>query len=751
MNGIPAKPLFRLIFAFVLTLSGTALAQTGSARITGRVFDASGNPVTDATVTVVELRRSVRVDAGGSFAFENIPSRHYHIVAESPRLGRASGEADLTGVSSRVVEIVIDPAVHAEEIVVTAGVDTRRASEVYQPINVLGEEEVAERLQATIGETLNQEPGVNSTYFGPGSSRPIIRGLGADRIRILSQGLGANDASNVSPDHAVSVDPATAEQIEILRGPATLLYGSNAVGGVVNILDERIPRSVPTQRIGGHAELRGGTVADERGGSLVLNGGAGTLAWHADLVLRETDDYAIPGPADKHDDEPEELTGFLENSSLQTRSGTVGLSYVGARGYVGLAVNSFGTKYGVPGHEHHEEAQEEESGGVRIDLDQRRFDLQGELTNLGTFFRNARIRIGRTDYEHVELEGEEVGTRFTSEGLEGRIEASHRQIGRIRGSWGLQISDVDLQAEGEEAFIPPNSTRSAAVFAFEEIVGNRLDWQFGARVESQDVSTSAEGLPDRSFDGLSGSLGAIFRPAAEWVLALSLARAVRLPTATELYANGPHAATRQFEIGDPNLQDEESLGIDLSFRRTAGRLRGEINVFQNYFDGYIFETATGEEEDGLPVFQFIQADARFRGIEIDLHTELWHAGDRHLELEAGGDYVRATLADDANLPRIPPLRLRAGLRWRSGPLTATAEVWRHAKQNRIAAHEDETDGYNMVNAMVSYRFIAANMVHDLMLRGTNLTDELARVHTSPLKELAPLPGRDFTLSYRVTF
>lgn len=748
-----------LVFAFVALLVASTLVAQETATIRGSVKTSEGTAVPDAVVTLVEARRSVTVGADGSFQFPNVRPGHYHLRAESRRVGTALGEAEIAAGADRTVEIVLDPAIHSEEIVVTAGPDSRRESEVYQPVTVVDSDEIAQTLQPTIGETLNDQPGVSSTYFGPGASRPIIRGFGSDRIRILSEGLGTSDASNVSPDHAVTVDPASAQQIEIVRGPATLLYGSNALGGVVNVIDDRIPSKVPAAPVGGHVDLRAGTVSDERTGSIALDGGAGKFAWHADFTKRDTGDYEIPGPAEHHHEgeepEEEEHPGILENSSLESQAGTVGASYVGDRGFFGVSFNRFETNYGIPGHEHHHEGEEEEEHEheeefVRIDMKQNRFDVKGELNDLG-IFRNVRLRLGRNDYEHVELEGDEIGTRFTNEGFEGRLEATHQPFGRLHGSVGVQLTDNDFAAIGEEAFVPPTQTKSRAAFLFEEIPGERVDFQFGARYENQDISVDSTELPDLSFDGVSASVGTIYHPIEGFSIAASLARAVRLPTSTELYANGAHIATSQFEIGDVNLNEETSLGLDLSFRKTAGRVRGQINLFNNSFDGFIFDAPTGEEQDELAVFRYVQADATFRGIEIDGHAEVWHAGSNHLELEFGADYVRAELEDGGNLPRIPPLRTSVGLRFEGGAFSAGAEVRRYSQQDDVAEFEEATDGYTLVNASVGYRFFAANTVHDLLLRGTNLTDELARQHTSPLKERVPLPGRDFTLSYRVTF
>jgi iron complex outermembrane recepter protein len=760
MDAVSAR--FGRAFSVVVFVLLAASASAQTAVIVGRVFDPQAQPVSGATVTLVEARRSVRTGADGAFRFENLSPRHYHIRAESARLGTAVAEARVTAGETRTIELVINPLVHADEIVVTASADSRRESEVYQPVTVVGEEALIERLQATLGETLNREPGVTSTFFGSGSSRPVIRGLGADRIRVLEEGIGTGDASNISPDHAVSVDPASAERIEIVRGPATLLYGSNAVGGVVNVITGRIPSYVPSQVIGGSVDLRYGTAARDKSSSVTLNGGAGSFAWHGALSLRDADDYRIPGPADEFDD-PDDFTGRLENSSLEAFSGSVGGSFVGSRGFFGVAVSRFTTEYGVPGHGHHDDddddhdhlrvglsAVEEDEEEVRIDLRQRRIDLRGELNSLG-LFDTVRVRLGRNTYRHDELEGDEIGTRFDNKGFEGRLEGNHRPIGRVTGTWGAQFTSNDFAAQGEEAYIPPNESHSAAVFAYEEIRGNRVDLQFGVRYERQDLDVDVADLPDREFSGVSGSLGGLWRVNTEHVVALSLARAVRLPTATELYADGPHAATMQFEIGNPDLREEKTLGIDLSFRRTIGRFRGQLNLFNNAFDGYIYESPTGDEEDELPVFEFVQRDARFRGVEVETHTHLVSRGSSHLELDVSADYVRATLSGGANLPRIPPMRLATGLRLHGTSLSAMAEIRRTFQQDDVAEYETPTDGYTFINASVGYRFFVANTIHDITLRGMNLTNELARVHTSPLKERAPLPGRDLTLSYRVSF
>jgi iron complex outermembrane receptor protein len=738
------KHFFAALFALILT---APLSAQSTAVINGRVTSAGGVPVPRATVTLVETNQATTTTADGTFRFQNLAAGTYHVAVEAARLGASVAEIAVAAGESARLDVVVDQAVHREEIVVTATPGGRGASEVVQPVNVLTSEELTARLQPTLGETLAQEPGVSSTYFGPGSSRPVIRGLGGDRIRILEEGIGTGDASNVSPDHAVSVDPSSADRIEIVRGPATLLYGSNAIGGVVNVLDNRVPSEVPAE-LSGRAELRLGTVSDEVNGTVTAEGGQGAVAWHVDLLRRNTGDYAIPGPADVHSDEN---TGRLENSATRSTAGTLGASWVGSLGFIGASFNALDSRYGIPGH-HHEEggAEEEEEEAVEIDLEQRRFDVRGELNPAGGFFRNVRLRAGRADYKHVELEGDEVGTRFFNESWEGRLEATHRPFGLLTGSMGVQLMKRDFAAIGEEAFVPPSETNARAAFLFEEATRGRWTLQFGTRYEHQDVSAEGD-TPERTFGGLSGSLGAIYRPAPQYAVAVSIARGVRAPTAEELFSNGPHLATSSFEIGDPNLDEETSVGVDVSLRKTEGRFHGEVTVFSNRFDGFVYGNPGDEVEDGLQVFRYTQSDAHFRGFEAAAHFELWHSEPHHFELELGTDYIRATLDDGGNLPRIPPRRHSAALIYQGERVSGMAEVRYVAAQNHVAALEEPTGAYTMLNANLGYRFFLADTVHDILLRATNLTNELARSHVSPLKEVAPLPGRDFSLSYRVTF
>ncbi|MBW3671584.1 MAG: TonB-dependent receptor [Acidobacteria bacterium] len=382
---------------------------------------------------------------------------------------------------------------------------------------------------------------------------------------------------------------------------------------------------------------------------------------------------------------------------------------------------------------------------------QTRVDFRSRI-GLDGFLSNVKIRAGTTTYEHDELEGDEIGTHFENDSWEARIEAVHRQIGPFNGAFGAQLSRRDFLAVGEEAFVPPNETDMEALFLFEEM--ERGDWSFqlGGRWEQQDVSTSAGELPDRSFSGLSASAGALWKTdGAPWAIALSLARTERLPTAEELYSNGPHAATSSFEIGDPFLNEETALSGDVTFRATTDRLRGELTFFRTDFSDFVFLQPTGTEQDELPVLVYRQEDASFHGIEFLGHYDAWHLDPHHIEIEFGGDWVQGELDRGGDLPRIAPMRLFTALLYEAERLFGRIEARHVFDQEDVAEFEEETDGYTMLNASLGYRFLLGETSHLVMLRGRNLTDELARSHVSPLKDVAPLPGRDLSVAYRVIF
>ncbi|HVS15563.1 MAG TPA: TonB-dependent receptor [Thermoanaerobaculia bacterium] len=759
-------PLSLLLLALILLPAPAARAQDTGA-IAGTVLTPDGRPASGVAVSVPDAARRLETDENGAFRFEGIaPGRHL-VVADGGRLGRAVETAEVAPGSVAELALALRIASHSEELVVTGFAEARSPLDLATATTVLSGDELQLRLGSSLGETLEQEAGITSTFFGPGASRPVIRGQTGDRVRMLEGGIGVGDASAISPDHAVTADPGLAEQIEVIRGPATLLYGSSAIGGAVNVVDQRIPTYRAAEPIRGTVDLRGGTVADERSGSIALDGGAGRFAWHLDALARDADDYEIPGFArveDEHGEEEgeeheaeENPRGFVPNSAVESEAARIGGSwFFGDAGFFGISVGGFDSLYGLPvgGHGHEEgqgeEGEAEEDEVIRIDMEQRRLDLRAERTRPFGTFSGLKVRVGATDYQHLELEGNEVGTLFRNDAVEGRFELIQKRRGRSSGSFGLQLSSRDLEAIGEEAFVPPTTSDSWAIFTFQEIRSGDLRWQLGGRWESQRIDV-APGFPDRDHAGLSASLGVVWDLAERWSLAGSAARAVKLPAAEELYSEGLHVATQAFEIGDTELDEETSLGLDLSLRRTEGRVTGELTLYRQDFDDYVFQAFTGDQEEGFPVVLYSQQDAEFAGVELKARVELWERDSRHLHLRLMGDLVEAELADGGNLPRIPAARLGAGLHYHGGPIDGMVEVRRTFDQDDVAVNETSTGGYTFVNASFGYRFTFGNQLLDVLVRGRNLTDEEARSHTSFLKEIAPLPGRDVAVSLRLWF
>jgi len=720
---------FRSSAALALALFSSFTSAQESASIKGKVTTASGQPVGGAHVGIVELARHTDAGPDGSYSFENVPRGSYLIEARTDRFGSTLVRVNVSGAGPVVADILLSVATHKEAIVVTSGMEAASLAESARPITVLAGLDLASRLKSTLGETLAEQPGVSSTSFGPGASRPVIRGMGGDRVRLLQGGVGMADASNTSPDHAVSFDPLSAEQIEVLRGPATLLYGSTAIGGVVNVIDGRIPESASEKLVGGVFDLALGSVSSEKQGGASLHGGRGGFAWHADGLRRETGDVQIPIGTER-----------LTNSATENTSGSLGASFIGERGFFGANVSLFNTTYGIP--------TEEE---VSIDLKQRRLDLKGAIREPFGAFRGLKFRFGMSDYEHAELEGAEVGTRFENQGYEGRLEFLHKPLGALRGAFGFQVQGRDLRVTGAEAFLPPSTTGALAAFVLEEVGTGRTRLALGGRLERQVVEVDRG--DSRTMSGASGSIGVSVRADRGLSFGLTLAHSERLPGAEELFSDGPHAATNAFEVGDPNLAKEKSLGLDASIKKTGGRVSAELSLFRNAFSGYIFERFTDDEEDGLRVVRYEQTDALFWGLEAQTGVEVYDNGRRHLGLDASVDYVRAKIdPTDEPLPRIAPLRLGLGVHYRDSNFDVRAELRRVEKQERISGFELATPGHTFINATATYRiFGGTKTVTDLVLRATNLANVEGRNHVSYLKDLVPLPGRDVRAAVRFQF
>ena len=651
---------------------------------------------------------------------------------------------------------IVHPSIAADdllqEVIVTAMPIESATGDLTQPVSVMTGDELRVRVAPSLGETLAQEPGVSSTFYGPAASRPVIRGLGGDRVQVLADGLAALDVSGLSEDHAVAVEPALAEQIEVVRGPATLLYGSGAAGGVVNVVTARL-HDERRDDIGGVAEVRGDSALGERAGAGRVDAGLGDFVLHIDGAWRNTDDFSIPGFARSRrlreevpaaGEEPTEAHGHAPDTGSETKSGGAGLSWIGGHGHLGLAWSGFDSTYGIP-----------LANGAQIEMRQDRLDLDGRI-DLGTgLLRALHVRGLVNSYEHAEIgPGCDIGTRFELDGHELRLMLEQATIGGFDGVFGLQWIGIDFGASGEEAFVPGSRTRSLAFYGFEQRDFGRWSVEFGARLERMDIEAeAAAALPDYDGTALSLSAGALLKLGEHHGLALNVTRTERHPTATELYANGPHAATRQFEIGDPGFGRERALTLDLGLRRTEGALRYELAAYLNRYDGYIHLAPAGlvaGGEESLPVFRFAQRDAKFHGFEASIERAI-DLGGGTLSLGAAADYVRGRLDGGGDLPRMPPLRAGASLRFDRGAWSVSVDVQHAFRQNDVAAGERPTDGYTMLNADASWSRLAGTKRWLLFLRGHNLLDEDARQHTSPLKDELPLPGRGVAAGIRLEF
>ncbi|MCP4897207.1 MAG: TonB-dependent receptor [bacterium] len=748
---------------------GVSAAQSGGA-IHGRVLTAGDENALGALVVLVELRREVTTDDEGVFDFDNLRPGRYLVNVTSLNDGGATVRVEVEAGKTAEVTVRLDRLVHSGSVSVTAAGSARGLFEVIQPVDVLGDEELVLRRQATLGETLSQQAGVSSTGYGQGSSRPVVRGLGADRVRILENGLDTGDVSSIGPDHAVGSDPLAADRIEIVRGAGTLLYGPNALGGVVNVIDTRVPDRVPSKIVTGAVELAAGTVADQNHGAAKIDGGSGHFAWHLGGFVRDAGDYSSPAPRvsaegeHETDSETKITTGIVTNSYTEAAGATIGGSYVGQRGYLGLALSGFNTEYGVPGHQHHDhqvggiaisksdEHDDEEEAPVHTELEQRRVDVHGQLDVEIPGFRGLRLSAGWRDYSHEEFEGHEIGTRFENELSELRLESVMASLSGFEGTLGLHYLDRDFSAFGEEAFVQPTSTRRMAAFVYEEKAAEPIGIQLGARFERQETDTVDPDLPARDFSTWSTAGGVVYKPSQVWQLSLNLSLSERAPTAEELYSNGPHAATRAYEIGDPSLRSEIGSGLDFTFRAETEKVRGWVSLFATRFEAFIYLRPTGDSEDGFDVYQFSQVDADFWGFELHVGHELLHSDHRHLHLEFTYDQVHAELRDSGEaLPRMPPRKANLALVYLGDAMNARLEgVWVD-EQDRVSDLETSTPGSTIVNASISYRLFRGGLMHQFILRGRNLADEATYNHVSFLKEVAPLPGRDVSLVYRMLF
>jgi len=784
----------------LLLASPAALAQT----LSGTVTNAAGKPLANATVEIEALKRVTSTNELGEFTFSNVKEGDYtlHIFAsgfahlhEHAQVQSDNAEGANFVLARSAIEVI---DVHATPMHLSV-------MESATPVSVLSGETLRRQQAATLGDTLEKLPGVQSNFHGNVASTPIIRGLSGPRVLITQNGLDVSDVSRVGPDHAVASEASTAKQIEVLRGPATLFFGSGAIGGVVNVVDQRVPTSTETR---GEFVLETQTVNDQKLGTFNVTTGVDNIAFYADGFYRDSNDYETPVAPDIDDPDGAHV---VENSNEESNGFTLGTSYLFDQGYVGVAVERFEREYGVPGHSHGGDTS------VFADLEQTKYQLLGEYNFTNDFLQSVHFRAGYTDYEHAEVEGGLVGTTFSNETEELRVELLHKPMAGWRGGISLHYKGSDVFAQGEEAFTPPSEMEMFAVALMEERHFGDFLVQLGARAESVTLDASSVLLPeldahehddehdhdehahdehegsefvrqfavDQEFTPISLSAGVVYTINESYNVGVSLSRSERAPSASELLSFGPHIGTRTYEIGalfdlseegefvlsQTAIDLETANNIDLTFRKTQGDVGFVFNAFYNQVDNYYFQEETGlfaesghdhdhdeeghgeeehsedEHSDELPVYLFGSADAVLHGFELQV---AWQTTD-NLKLDFFADYVKARLKDGGALPRTSPMRVGSHVAYTLDNFRADLDITYFAKQDDISTFETETDGYTLVDASITYDIPLGDIDLSVYLSGENLTDEEARVHTSFLKDIAPRPGRNFAFGVRGYF
>ena len=784
----------------LLLASPSALAQT----LSGTVTNAAGKPLANATVEIEALKRVTSTNELGEFTFSNVKEGDYtlHIFAsgfahlhEHAQVQSDNAEGANFVLARSAIEVI---DVHATPMHLSV-------MESATPVSVLSGETLRRQQAATLGDTLEKLPGVQSNFHGNVASTPIIRGLSGPRVLITQNGLDVSDVSRVGPDHAVASEASTAKQIEVLRGPATLFFGSGAIGGVVNVVDQRVPTSTETR---GEFVLETQTVNDQKLGTFNVTTGVDNIAFYADGFYRDSNDYETPVAPDIDDPDGAHV---VENSNEESNGFTLGTSYLFDQGYVGVAVERFEREYGVPGHSHGGDTS------VFADLEQTKYQLLGEYNFTNDFLQSVHFRAGYTDYEHAEVEGGLVGTTFSNETEELRVELLHKPMAGWRGGISLHYKGSDVFAQGEEAFTPPSEMEMFAVALMEERHFGDFLVQLGARAESVTLDASSVLLPeldahddehdhdehahdehehegsefvrqfavDQEFTPISLSAGVVYTISESYNVGVSLSRSERAPSASELLSFGPHIGTRTYEIGalfdlseegefvlsQTAIDLETANNIDLTFRKTQGDVGFVFNAFYNQVDNYYFQEETGlfaesghdhdhgeeghgeeehsedEHSDELPVYLFGSADAILHGFELQV---AWQTTD-NLKLDFFADYVKARLKDGGALPRTSPMRVGSHVAYTLDNIRADLDITYFAKQDDISTFETETDGYTLVDASITYDIPLGDIDLSVYLSGENLTDEEARVHTSFLKDIAPRPGRNFAFGVRGYF
>ena len=721
------------IYAIIFIFAAAAFAQTTGGKISGTVYFGVDNTVLhDVSVQIVELKRNVATDDSGHYEFTNVPPGKYTVLAHQEGFGDSSQKVQVTAATPATADFVLQLAGVKEQVTVTASGTEQSSLEAIASVSTLDSSEITTRAAVGLGDVLDDQAGVAKRSTGPGASRPVIRGFDGDRVLVSTDGVRVGSLASQSGDHAEPVDTLSVERIEVVKGPATLLYGSNAIGGVVNAISGHDEGAHPGIR--GYLSTIGGTNNSQGAVSAGLEYGIKNWMFWGNGSGQRTGNYSAGGNF-----------GEVKNTFTRNATGDGGLGYFAKNFFFNANYSYYKSRYGIP-LDFREENPEERS------LNMHRNDVKFNFgfSNLNSFITGGKFTVDLSRYQHQEIEDDVVGTTFTNNVNSYRGMFDQRQRGGLTGRFGFEGYRRDFSTVGEEMLIKgPVQQDSFSVFGLEEYQWERVKFQFGGRVENNRYRPTNPDLPPRDFTGFSGAVGANVELWKGGAFVANYSHSTRAPALEELYNNGPHDGSLSFEVGNPNLKAETNDGLDFSLRQQNKRIKAEANFYYYDLKNYVFLAPSGlvDEDSGFPIANYLQGHARFTGTELSLDV----TANKYLNVLSGLDYVNAQLKDGTPLPRIAPLRGRFGLDAHYKNLSVKPEVVAVADQNRVFTNETRTPGYTVINLEGTYVLPAKHFANIFSVNAYNLTDKLYFNHISFIKDISPEIGRGVRLSYTIRF